>query len=140
MYPVPSTCPVCTHQLNVTKLHCPQCATALEGQFSLGPLHKLTTDQLQFVEIFLICEGKINRVEQELGMSYPAVRSRLQEVIETLNKNSMPMPSLPPLAAVPPLPPAPARLSDDRRREILAKVSAGEISAPEAAALLRQSN
>jgi hypothetical protein len=86
MHPVPTACPVCNNQLTVTKLHCHHCQTSIEGQFSLGMLHKLTAEQLRFVETFLVCEGKINRVEQELGLSYPAVRARLQEVVEALGR------------------------------------------------------
>lgn len=151
MYPVPSQCPVCSHHLIVTDLACEHCGTALTGRFSLGRLHRLTPEQLQFVELFILCEGKINRVEQELGMSYPAVRAQLQEVIQALGQeaaaqtetSTIPaVPATPAVQAVPavpptpPTPPARPRLPDEQRREILAKVSAGEITAKEAAALL----
>jgi hypothetical protein len=143
MHPVPTACPVCNNQLTVTKLHCHHCQTSIEGQFSLGMLHKLTAEQLRFVETFLVCEGKINRVEQELGLSYPAVRARLQEVVEALGREIAPPPPptvmVPMMAAIAPPPPPPARpaISEDRRRELLAKVSAGEMSAQEAAELIR---
>lgn len=148
MYPVPSQCPVCSHHLIVTDLSCERCDTALTGRFSLGRLHRLTPDQLQFVELFILCEGKINRVEQELGMSYPAVRAQLQEVIQALGQEAQPqtetstipavpaVPAVPAIPATPPTPPVRPRVPDEQRREILAKVSAGEITAKEAAALL----
>ncbi|MBK8432046.1 MAG: DUF2089 domain-containing protein [Chloroflexi bacterium] len=146
MHPIPSTCPVCHNQLTATKLHCHHCQTSIEGQFSLGMLHKLTAEQLRFVEVFLVCEGKINRVEQELGLSYPAVRSRLQEVVEALGREMAPPAPLTPPAysysyvtpPTPPAPPARPAMADDLRRELLAKVSAGEITAQEAAERLRQ--
>ena len=50
----------------------------------MGRLFQLTAEQLYFVEVFLRCEGKIKRVEDELGLSYPTVRSRLEEVIRAL--------------------------------------------------------
>jgi hypothetical protein len=50
----------------------------------MGRLFQLTAEQLHFVEVFLRCEGKIKRVEDELGLSYPTVRSRLEEVIRAL--------------------------------------------------------
>jgi hypothetical protein len=50
----------------------------------MGRLAQLTPEQLHFVEIFLRCEGKLNRVQEELGISYPTVRSRLEEVIGAL--------------------------------------------------------
>ncbi|MCB0036794.1 MAG: DUF2089 domain-containing protein, partial [Anaerolineales bacterium] len=90
MYPVPSQCPVCNYHLIVTDVSCERCGTSLNGKFSLGRLHRLTPEQLQFVEVFILCEGKINRVEQELGISYPTVRAQLQEVIQALGQEASP--------------------------------------------------
>ena len=84
MYPVPTECPVCHDDLLVNRLVCRNCGTAMEGRFTLGRLFQLTPEQLYFVEVFLRCEGKINRVQEELGLSYPTVRSRLTEVIRAL--------------------------------------------------------
>ena len=84
MYPVPTECPVCHDDLLVTRLVCRNCGTALEGRFTMGRLFQLTPEQIHFVEVFLRCEGKLNRVQEELGLSYPTVRSRLTEVISAL--------------------------------------------------------
>jgi hypothetical protein len=84
MYPVPTECPVCHDNLVVNRLICCNCGTAMEGHFTMGRLFQLTPEQLHFVEVFLRCEGKINRVQEELGLSYPTVRSRLEEVIHAL--------------------------------------------------------
>jgi hypothetical protein len=84
MYPVPTECPVCYDDLLVTRLVCRNCSTALEGRFTIGRIFQLTPEQLHFVEIFLRCEGKINRVQEELGLSYRTVRSRLTKVIRAL--------------------------------------------------------
>lgn len=123
MNPVIGQCPICRQSLHVTRLHCRHCDTALEGHFSLGRLYQLSQEQLQFVETFVRCEGKITRVEQEMGMSYPAVRSRLTEVIralgyevgETNEKN----------------------ISPEERQDILGRISRGELSAEEGIELLR---
>jgi hypothetical protein len=84
MYPVPTECPVCHDDLLVTRLTCRNCGTGLEGRFTMGRLFQLTPEQLHFVEVFLRCEGKINRVEDDLGISYPTVRNRLEEVVRAL--------------------------------------------------------
>jgi hypothetical protein len=63
---------------------CRNCGTALEGRFVMERLFQLTPEQLHFVEIFIRCEGKINRVQEELDLSYPTIRSRLEEVIRAL--------------------------------------------------------
>ena len=116
-------CPVCGEELSVTRLECPSCATALEGHFTLGRFYHLSPEQLRFAETFIKCEGKINRVEEELGISYPTVRNRLQEVIRALGN--------------PVEEEQTERPSPGRRREILSQLSQGEISAEEAARLLR---
>lgn len=123
MNPVIGQCPICRQSLHVTRLHCRHCDTTVEGHFSLGRLYQLTQEQLQFIETFVRCEGKITRVEQEIGMSYPAVRSRLTEVIRALgyevgesNEKSV---------------------SPEERQNILARISKGELSAEEGIELLR---
>ena len=124
MNPVLGQCPICGDRFVVTRLHCRTCDTAMEGQFALGRLYQLSDAQLNFVETFIRCEGKITRVEQELGMSYPAVRARLTEVIEALGFEVGPAE-------------ASGTLSEETRRDILSRVSAGEISAEDAITLLR---
>ena len=46
---------------------------------------QLTPEQLKFVETFVRCEGKITRMEVEIGLSYPTIRNRLLEVIRSLS-------------------------------------------------------
>lgn len=123
MNPVIGRCPICNESLHVTRLHCRHCDTALEGHFTLGRLYQLSPEQLSFVETFMKCEGKINRVEQELGMSYPAVRARLTEVIRAMGyevgeseRNVV---------------------SEETRRAILAELNAGNLTAEEALQMLR---
>jgi len=84
MYPVPAKCPVCEGDLYVERLVCGQCGSTLEGAFTLQRLARLTPEQWSFVETFLSCEGKLNRVQEELDLSYPTVRSRLNDVIRSL--------------------------------------------------------
>ncbi len=84
MYPLPTRCPVCQEELHATRLACETCGTSIEGHFSLGPLARLTAEQWAFVEVFLRCEGKLNRVQEELHISYPTARARLLDVLRTL--------------------------------------------------------
>ena len=115
-------CPICNDTLHVTRLHCRNCDTSIEGHFSLGRLYQLSPEQLSFIETFIKCEGKINRVEQEMGMSYPAVRSRLTEVIEAMGYE---------------VGPAEPELSPEARQAILDDISSGKLSAEEGLTILR---
>lgn len=98
MYEVSGRCPVCGGQMAITRLACGTCHSALEGQFSIngagrsvgegegyfGRLERLSRDQLEFVETFLRCRGIIKNVEAVLDISYPTVKARLNNVIESL--------------------------------------------------------
>lgn len=119
-------CPVCANELTVTRLHCQACETTLEGRFSRGPFAHLSNDQLNFVETFIRCEGKITRMESEIGLSYPTIRNRLHEIIRALGyepgKEEQPDPLV---------------ISEDRRRKVLEDLDAGRISAEAAMRILQ---
>jgi hypothetical protein len=133
---VSGICPVCGETMVVTRLSCASCGSALEGTFQLseigaspssgaerfGRLARLDTAQLQFVEVFLRCRGVIKNVEDMLGISYPTVKARLANVLDTLGFES-----------------EEERPAADRemRREILADLSSGRISVEEAHRRLR---
>lgn len=122
MYPILGQCPVCHEPLIVTRLHCRNCDTVIEGHFNLGRLYRLTPEQLAFVEVFLRNEGKINRVEEELGLSYPTVRGRLLDVIRAMGYE---------------VGEEPAGIAEEERKAILADLAAGKITSEEAVRRLK---
>ncbi len=122
-YPVFGRCPVCDGRLEVVQLHCPQCDTTINGHFALTRFHQLTAEQLAFVETFIRCEGKLNRVEEELGISYPTVRNRLNEVLVALGYKAREEQA--------------PTISPEERRAILAQLERGEITAEQAIEMLK---
>lgn len=110
-----SQCPVCNEALEITRLTCRNCDTTIEGHFHAGRLGQLSPEQIAFVEIFLKNEGKINRVGEEMGMSYPTVRGRLQEVIAALGYAVEEEPST----------------NEEERRALLEELAQGKISSEE---------
>ncbi len=124
MHPVLSQCPVCKSDLMISKLHCRTCDTTIEGEFFGGPFGQLTRDQLSFVETFVRCEGKLNRMEGELSLSYPTIRNRLHEIIRALGYE--------------PGGDEEARggLSETARQRILEDLNQGKITAEEAMRML----
>jgi hypothetical protein len=123
MYPALTRCPVCKSEMNVTRLHCPSCDTVVEGRFAAGHFANLSPEQLDFIVTFVRCEGKITRVEGEMGLSYPTIRNRLHEVIRAMGYE-------------------PGReetpdVSEEKRRGLLADLDAGKISAEDAMRALR---
>jgi hypothetical protein len=79
--PVLSICPVCKHDLHVTRLECEHCHTAIEGSFTLSKFNYLPTEKLYFIEVFIKNRGSIKAIEKELNISYPTVKKMLDEVI-----------------------------------------------------------
>jgi hypothetical protein len=79
-----STCPVCSKELAVTRLHCRGCGTTLEGDFTVGRFGRLGRDQLLLLESFLRSRGNLREMERELGISYPTVRTRVEALVRAL--------------------------------------------------------
>jgi hypothetical protein len=85
MQMLPSSSPFDEGDIIVTRFYCPASGVTVEGRFEVSvPFAKLGQEQLRFVELFVKCEGKLSRMEGELGLSYPTIRSRLHEVIRAL--------------------------------------------------------
>ncbi len=128
MYPIPSTCPVCSQTMTVTRLHCPNCDTAIEGRFALGGFDRLSPEQLAFAAAFIKNEGKLNRLERELDLSYPTLRSRLTELIKAMGYEVGQEEA-----------PATTQPAEDDRRRILDDLASGRLSSEDAIKALRGS-
>ena len=116
-------CPVCQNELTITRLYCDACDTTLEGRFLGGPFGHLSKEQLDFIEIFVRCEGKLTRMEGELQLSYPTIRNRLHEVIRAMGYE--------------PGKDEAVDVTEERRRQILEDLDSGKISAENAMRVLR---
>jgi hypothetical protein len=127
-----STCPVCSSELAVTRLHCRSCGTTLEGDFSVGRFGRLSRDQMTLLESFLRSRGNLRDMERELGISYPTVRSRVEALVRALGFG--PRGDDDDTDEAPAKPPAPAGGS---RQEILERLARHDIGAEEAAAAIR---
>lgn len=126
MYPVLGACPVCNDSLLVTRLTCPACHTAIEGQFQLNRFQRLNAEQLAFLETFIRLEGKVTWVAEELGLSYPTARNRLVDVIRALGYE--------PREEVPA---EQRQRAASQRQAVLDDLAAGKITPEEAIQVLR---
>ena len=77
--------------------------------------------QQEFVEVFVLCGGSIKAVEEALGISYPTVKKKLEEVVQSLGTDLLKQ----------------AR-GTNRRDEILKRIENGELSAKDGAKLLKE--
>jgi hypothetical protein len=112
-----SRCPFCDGTLEIRRLGCTACETAIDSKIAIPALFRLPPDLMTFVLTFLRCQGKIRDVEKELGISYPTVIKRLDLVNVLLGNQAAPA----------------------GRAQILEQLERGEISVQEATQLLKQS-
>jgi hypothetical protein len=143
VHDVIATCPVCSGELTITRLHCRACGSALEGEFGVGRFGRLDREQLGLLESFLRSRGNLKEMERELGISYPTVRGRVDALVRTLGFGDAPADD----AA---LDEGDFETESDldrelaegdratQRREILERLARKEIGAEEAAEELRQ--
>lgn len=124
MKTLPTQCPICSGDIHVTRFYCPECDSTVEGHFEIGRFLRLTPEQLQFVEVFVRCEGKLNRMEEEIKMSYPTLRSRLLEVIRALGYE-------------PGREEVSVKISDEERKRVLEELEHGRISMEDAMRVLQ---
>ena len=117
---VVSNCPVCASPLSISRLTCTRCDTAIESVLPIPPFFRLPEDLQHFVMTFLRCRGSIREVERELGISYPTVCKRL-DLVNALLGNS----------------PAAEQGAPVDPNKILSQLESGEITAREAAQLLK---
>jgi hypothetical protein len=136
VHDVIATCPVCSDELTITRLHCRSCGSALEGEFGVGRFGRLDREQMSLLESFLRSRGNLKEMERELGISYPTVRGRVDALVRALGladggapleDSEAPDDTDAPLAAD----------AATERRDILERLARKEIGADEAAAALR---
>jgi hypothetical protein len=67
---------------------------AIEGEFELPMLARLTAEEQIFIMAFIQCHGSIKDMEQMFGISYPTVKNRLSRLAEKLELvETHPLPS-----------------------------------------------
>ena len=135
-----STCPVCSSELAVTRLHCRSCGTTLEGDFSVGRFGRLNRDQVAILESFLRARGNLRDMERELSISYPTVRSRVEALVRALGfgpRDGEDVADGPEIADLAEQAIADATDITAARADILGRLSRHEIGAEDAAAAIR---
>ena len=79
-----SKCPCCSGTLNITSLQCPDCGVELRNTFELSVFDRLDKEQMEFLLSFLKYRGSLKSLQEELGISYPTVKKRLEELLIAL--------------------------------------------------------
>lgn len=123
-------CPACGGTITVTECRCANCQLEMRGEFRTGQFATLSDDQLTFIRVFLRARGNLSEVEKVLGVSYPTIRNKLEEINRALDRSEAgPDQERSKATTVPVTSQTPA---SGARQAILQQVAAGEISAAEA--------
>ena len=109
-------CPFCKEHLHIEKVKCHKCNISIEGDFYTSPIMSLKEDYQSFIELFVLSSGSLKEMAKIMGVTYPTVRARLDQIIEEL-KNIM-------------------KNREDYKKDILEKVEAGQITAEKAAEII----
>jgi hypothetical protein len=127
-------CPACGSQLVITECKCPACQLQMRGEFQSGQLSSLSDEALTFIKVFLSARGNLTEVERVLGISYPTIRNKLDEINSILNRNNETI-------IIPEKTTGSAEKKadsvEDARKDILQQVSDGRLSPAEAVQKLK---
>lgn len=68
----------------IERIRIPEKQIAIEGQFAVPELARLTVEDQVFVVAFLRSHGTIKEMEQTFGVSYPTIKARLNRISSQL--------------------------------------------------------
>lgn len=77
-------CPNCGDQMVITSYRCSNCYTEVHGEFEIDSFSRLDKEDKEFIELFLQKRGSIKDVGEEIGISYPTVRNRIDKIVAKL--------------------------------------------------------
>jgi len=109
--------------LEVREVGCPECGISVRGRFAQCEFCALPEEQLRFLRLFVSRRGNLREVERELGLSYPTVRARLDDLLRDLGYPSN-------LAS--------AAERRERRQQVIEDLKEGKMTPEEAARALRE--
>ncbi|MFP4459601.1 MAG: DUF2089 domain-containing protein [Candidatus Zixiibacteriota bacterium] len=115
-----TNCPVCDGDLEVTEYRCAKCGIKIQGKFKQNLIARLSPKDAEFVKVFLAAHGSIKEVERILGISYPTVKSRLDQINAAIGN------------------PVSGKKSVEHRLDILGSIENGELSVEEALKRLKK--
>ena len=74
-------CPSCSLPMQTAAMACSSCQVKIEGSFSENFFDRLTPEDQQFLEEYLLAGFSIKTLEQTSSLGYAAIRSRLDKLI-----------------------------------------------------------
>src|SRR5512142_642784 len=82
-------CPTCGGPLTITEVRCEVCATEVRSQYEPCSFCRLSPEQMNFVLLFVQGRGNLSELEKALGISYPTIRGKLDEIIKVISASPL---------------------------------------------------
>ena len=79
-------CPYCGVAMRTAVMECDHCKVEVRGQFREAQFQRLSSDDLTFLEKYLLAQFSIKALAETTGMGYTAIRTRLDRIIETYTR------------------------------------------------------
>lgn len=79
-------CAECHSSLIPTRLECGACGLTFEGRFGTPRLARLLAEDQRLAESFLLAGGNLKTLAEQLDLSYPTVRKRIDALIRRLDE------------------------------------------------------
>lgn len=80
-----TACPVCRHELSISRLTCRSCGLEITKDFSFDAFDSLEDSQLDFLKNFILANGSFKKVQEMTGMPYHRVRKSLEGIKQQLS-------------------------------------------------------
>ena len=113
----PTNCPLCSRNMRPVVMKCDLCDIEVRAEFRETHFQQLSSEDLSFLEHYLLAGFSIKALAERSNQGYTAIRSRLDRIIERYRD---------------------LYTGEKEKRNILDRVSNGEISATEAARLIEK--
>ena len=81
---VGNECPYCGGAMAVTRMSYAHCNVSIDAAFPMSRLGTLPVEHQRFIEMFILAGGNLKEIAEQVGVSYPTIRSRLDKIIESL--------------------------------------------------------
>ena len=101
----------------ISELKCPKCDLRIRKDFESCDFCNLSEEDYEFLLVFLRAQGRITDMEKVLGVSYPTIKAKIDNLLRNLN--------LSPIAA-------------EEEHDPLDALAQGKISVDEAVTILKQ--
>ncbi|KLO25118.1 MULTISPECIES: DUF2089 domain-containing protein [unclassified Marinitoga] len=84
MYKALTICPICGEKMHIEVLRCSKCNSKLEGIFEMNEFASLSSENVEFLRLYLLNRGNLSKVSEVLKISYPTTLNKFNKLLSDL--------------------------------------------------------